>query len=228
MRKHDFALAKILYIQERYALLRREDEVSRLNPDIRSRAGLGCLAVFAIFWLGFSLLWTFLSLQGGEGLQWLFGIPFILIGLFMLGQLIYRLMARLRVLQPEVDISSPSPQPGETFSISYRQAFRTAAHVERIGVELIFQESATYRRGTDTYTKKHEEIVDYFDNPARHFESGESFRDHYQFTIPKEGMHSFSGTNNKLFWLVRIKVEITNWPTYTEDFMLQVPARKGW
>lgn len=202
--------------------------MSRLNPQAGSKMGAGCLLFFAILWLGFSLTWTFLAFQSGEGWQWLFGIPFILIGLFLLSQFVIRLMARARVARPDLDISNPSPRIGETFTVHHRQAFKTTAQVERIAVELVFHESATYRRGTDTYTKTHEQIVDYIDHPARHFEAGETFQDHYQFTIPPDGMHSFSGNNNKLTWFIRITVDIANWPTYVEEFPIDVRAERGW
>ena len=202
--------------------------MSRLSPDAGSRIGAGCLLFFSIFWLGFSIFWTFLAFQDNEGWQWLFGIPFILIGLFLLSRVVIRWMSRARVARPELNISNPAPRIGETFSVDYRQAFKTPAQVDRMAVELIFHESATYRRGTDTYTKTHEKIVDYFDHPARHFEAGETFLDHYQFTIPRDGMHSFSGNNNKLTWRIRVTVDISNWPTYVEDFPIDVRAERGW
>jgi len=41
-------------------------------------------------------------------------------------------------------------------------------------------------------------------------------------------MHSFSGNNNKLTWRIRVTVDISNWPTYVEDFPIDVRAERGW
>lgn len=39
--------------------------------------------MFGVFWLGFSLLWTFIATMGG-GIMGLFGIPFIAVGIYIL------------------------------------------------------------------------------------------------------------------------------------------------
>jgi len=203
--------------------------MSRMQSNPGSKVGSACLLMFAIFWLGFSVVWTVIAYLGSDGgWGWLFGIPFILIGLFLLGRMIFGVLGRMRVGRPELDISNPTPRPGEQVSVSYRQPLKTTTEVTHFSMELIFQESATYSQGTDSITKTHEKVVDYFDSPGRTYQAGELLRDTYQFQIPLDGMHTFEATNNKLRWFVRVKVDIANWPNYTEDFPLRVLPGEGW
>ena len=37
-------------------------------------------------------------------------------------------------------------------------------------------------------------------------------------------MHTFSGTNNKLQWFLRVKVNAEGWPDVRDEFELTVPA----
>ncbi len=52
----------------------------------KNAGGSGCSQrFFALFWLGFSIFWTFGATMGG-GIMGLFGVPFILIGIVLLFQ----------------------------------------------------------------------------------------------------------------------------------------------
>ena len=223
-----FLHAKLLYSRFTGSKQHMEVMMSRMRSTPGRGIGSACLGMFAILWLGFSIVWMWISYQSNEGWQWLLGIPFVLIGIYLLGKLIYGYLGGVRIGKPELTVSNPSPGLGETFSVSYMQLMRAASEVNNFTLELVFEESATYSQGTDRITEKHEDVVDYYDSPGRRFEAGETFRDHYQFTIPADAMHSFQGHNNKLNWYVRVRVDIAKWHDFTEAFPLQVSARRGW
>jgi hypothetical protein len=193
-----------------------------------SRAGRGCLLVFAIFWTGFSLMWTYLAWREGGVVPALFGLPFILVGLILLGALSWRTFAGIRLESPSLTLSSSAVHVGETFSAMYDQRFKGGVDVQEIGVELVFRESATYTRGTDTHTDTHEVVLDAVKSPGRTFQPSETFHQTYRFTIPYSGMHSFDAFHNKLQWFIRVHVRVLNWPDLKDEYEFNVlPERVG-
>lgn len=200
-------------------------------PTIRAsneaRRGRGCTLVFAIFWIGFSLVWTFLAWRGGGGFSWLFGVPFILIGLLLVAASLWRTFSAVRVAPPEVSISNTKLRPGERFHVTYVQRFRLPTTLQDCRVELVFRESATYTQGTDTRTDTHELVESYFDGPAGSFEAGSEVRRDGEFQIPADAMHSFAAQHNKLEWFVRVHVDIQEWPDMIELFDLTVVPERS-
>ena len=157
------------------------------------------------------------SLIGGG----IFTLAFLLVGLVMLGYGGRGLLARARVSRPEVALSTQTPRVGEVVTLTYRQTFRTGTDVQGIRFQLILRERATYRRGTDTVTALHDNIVQEYQLPGRRFDAGQGFQDQRQFQV--QGMHTFSASHNKLDWLIHVQVEMAGWPAYTEEYPLQVP-----
>jgi hypothetical protein len=151
-----------------------------------------------------------------------FGGCFLLIGLLITLAGLRPIIAGTRVSPPEVQVSSTNLRSGDEFTLSYQQTFKAASDVERITMQLILRESATYRRGTKTVTVTHDHIVQAFETPARHFEGGETFNDMKRLVIPRGAMHSFEARRNKLRWLLKVKVEIKGWPDYEDEYVLKV------
>lgn len=193
-----------------------------LRASADSRRGRGCIFLFASFWIAFSLLWTFLAWRGGGGWTWLFGVPFIAIGLLMLAGGLWRTVASLKVAPPQVSVSKTELRPGERFSVVYLQRFRLPAMLQDCRIELLFRESATYRQGTDTRTDTHEKVYDFFDGPAGQFEAGAEARRDGTLQVPADAMHSFEASNNKLEWFVRVHVDVQEWPDMVELYDLTV------
>ena len=193
-----------------------------IRASSESRKGRGCILFFAIFWIGFSSLWTFLAWRGGGGYMWLFGVPFIAIGLLLFAGSLWRTFSALRVAPPEVSISRTKLRPGERFNVAYVQRFRLPTTLQDCRVELVFRESATYTQGTDIRTDTHENVESSFDGPAGSFEAGAEVRRDGDFQIPTDAMHSFNARHNKLEWFVRVHVDIQEWPDMIELFDLTV------
>lgn len=183
--------------------------------------------LFAVFWLAFSLLWTFLAWRGNGGLMWLFGVPFIAIGIFLIVSSLWRRFAGLKVAPPEVSVSRTELRPGESFSVTYVQRFRLPTTLQDCRVELIFRESATYTQGTDTRTDTHEQVIMFFEGAAGHFDAGSEVRRDGTLEIPADAMHSFVGRHNKLQWFVRVLVDVQEWPDMIELYDLTVLPEKG-
>jgi hypothetical protein len=198
--------------------------MQQLRESVESKQGRGCLVLFSILWLSFSLFWTFTAWKSGAGIMALFGLPFIAIGVFLLVGGFWRRIAGVRIGKPKLTASKTTLQPNETFSVRYEQTFRLPVDILDSRVELIFRETATYRRGTDTYTEVHEEVHDFFEAPIGHFNAGQATQSEGRMTVPRDAMHSFKGTHNKLQWLMRVLVNAQDWPDVKDEYELTVLA----
>ena len=149
-----------------------------------------------------------------------FGLAFFVVGAIMLIAGSRVLVARTRVTAPEVTLSTQSPRVGDVVTLSYKQNFRSATDVQGIRFQLLLRERATYRRGTDTVTVRHDNVAQEYQLPGRRFSAGEGFQDQRQFQV--QGMHSFKANHNELIWLIHVQVEMAGWPAYEEEYPLQV------
>jgi hypothetical protein len=216
-----------------------------MQPVTRRSGGMGggCLilfgAIFAVVGCG-ALVGPMLSfipgvLAGGSvpGISdllplagsLLFSVPFMLVGLFVMILGVRPFIARAKVTAPEVAISNTSPAVGEAINFTYRQTFKGAADAKRLQFQLVLRESATYQQGTDTVTVTHEHLVQEFEEPPRRFQAGEALQQNRQFQVPRQGMHSFSATRNKLEWFIRARVAMAGWPDFEEEYPLAVQPR---
>ncbi len=200
-----------------------------MSQPLRSSSGAGriFLTVFAIFWLGFSLVWEGVAIAawlGGGGLFFmaLFGLPFVAIGIVLLIVALKPLIVGLKLAPPEISLSADAVRVGEELRFTYRQAFKKPVAVTRIAIVFLFRESATYRQGTDTHTATHEEVIDAAELGGQSFPAGAVFTDERPLRIPPDAMHSFSASHNRLQWFVRLHVEISGWPDIKEEYEVRV------
>ncbi len=196
--------------------------MQRLRSSPSTHIGRGCILGFALFWLGFSVLWTVLAWKSGAGTGALFGLPFIIIGIAMIVGAFWRTIARVKIAPPSIHVSKERVRIGENFTVTYEQSFRMPSEVLDSKVELVFRESATYQQGTDTRTDRHEEVIDFFESPVKRFEGGEKSHVSGTFKIPRDAMHTFNQPKNKLQWFVRVDVDVQGWPDMREEFEIQV------
>lgn len=197
-----------------------------LRASRASRAGRGCLLIFAGFWTAFSLVWTYFAWRGSDGWMWLFGVPFIAIGILLFASSLWRTFSSLRVAPPEIAVSKTELHPGESFTVVYHQRFRLPTTLQDCRVELLFRESATYTQGTDTRTDTNEQVEAFFEGPAGHFEAGAEVRRDGTLQIPPDAMHSFKAQHNKLEWFVRVHVDVQEWPDMVELYDLTVLSER--
>jgi hypothetical protein len=184
-----------------------------------NRAGL---LVFALLWTGFSLTWMALAWTTGAGFFALFGLPFVLVGFGMMGWCVKPFVERTRLGPPEATVSSERLRPGETFTFVYRQPIKQALDIRRVSVQLIQREAATYTQGTDTTTVRYDLPYQEFEQPPRHWREGETLLEQHTLKIPADAMHTFTAKNNKIQWLVQVRIEIPRFSTVQEEYELMV------
>jgi len=173
--------------------------------------------------VGFTFVWmVFTGVTGEFPLSGLFWMLFaaIVVGFIIWGML--QLVAQWRIGKPNVTLTPDTLRVGESFTFTIEHTFKSNVNVQRILIQLLQRESATYRRGTDTYTVTEEKVVAEFEIPARPFRRGETLYDSRSFQIPHTGMHTFKARNNKIQWLVRVKIEVPAWPDLKQDYELTI------
>lgn len=193
-----------------------------MEKSTSSHSGQGCGIGFAVLWIGFSLFLTFVFWRSEGFPELLFPLGFVGIGLIILVGMLWRYFARVKVGRPNISVSKDTVRVGETFNVIYEQEFRQVTETQSLTIQLIFRESATYTRGTDTRTDKHDTVLDRHEASGRRFESGEIFRLDCSFTIPDNAMHTFVEDKNKLQWFVSIHIDILNWPDLHEEYEIIV------
>lgn len=165
-------------------------------------------------------LWPVLVGSGSPSME---TVLFAAVGLGAIAWGLRPAVARMRIGAPDMAISNTRLRVGEEFSVSYRQTWKRAADVNRVVLQLVLRETVRYTRGTETVTENHDEIVQAFESPGRHFRAGEMINEHRGFRIPETGMHTFTRSgDNKIEWFVMVSVEIARWPDFTREYELIV------
>jgi hypothetical protein len=194
-----------------------------------SRVGkLVAVTVFALFWNGIVSVFV-VNIIGdalrGAGIMWLFLLfllPFIGIGLFMIGLAVRQAMSLANPV-PRLTVNRGAFSPGETVELAWRFEGK-AERLKNVRLFLEGREEATYRRGTDTKTDR--EVFATFDIAAA---SGLSAGEPAQarLKLPARLMHSFKTDNNRVRWSLRMKGDVAWWPDVDEEFeFLIVPAAR--
>jgi hypothetical protein len=149
-------------------------------------------------------------------------LPFLAIGGWLVYKLLNPIVAKAKVEPAEVIVSKDTIRVGESFQVTYRQGFKSAADVKKVLIQFVLRETATYRRGTNTYTAVHNHTHFEQTYPARHYESSQRFEDTIALQIPKDSIHTFMASRNKLQWFIHIEIDFAKWPDYAEDFEIKV------
>jgi hypothetical protein len=193
-----------------------------LKPAVSPWGKLLGALVFALFWNGITSVFVTIAvtshLKGDpEWFLTIFIIPFVLVGLGMIIYVLYSLLA-LFTPQPVVTISSGSVRLGESIELSWMFG-GAASSIRQLTITVCGRESATYRRGTSTYTDTNVfveipavDATDYFN-----IQRGES-----EVHIPADTMHSFESDHNKIEWLIKVKGDIAMWPDVNNSYPILV------
>ncbi len=113
--------------------------------------------------------------------------------------------------------------PGEawpcTLSFTPRKTFR----INEISVRLLVQEAATAGSGTNSTTHTHtiydqKEIL----RDAGQLISGDPFHEDIRFPLPDTDAWSLTIDDNKLSWIMDVRIDIPRWPDWSEKFTLQM------
>jgi len=193
-----------------------------LKPPVSPVTKLIGTICVAAFWNGIVSVFVWQAVKSWQRGQpeyflTLFMIPFVLIGLGLIGAVGYFFLA---LFNPRVrlTVDSFSVPVGGTVNLQWQVSGRITA-LRRVAIVLVGREEATYRRGTTTVTDKEVfttipvfETVNPWDMP-----SGRA-----RLMIPPGTMHTFRGDNNKILWTLVIHGDIPLWPDVKEEYEITV------
>jgi len=203
------------------------DGFHRLAPKSSVRRGFLFAAIFTTCWIGFFVLmfigWNNADKGSAPPPLWFIA----LFGVITLGLIFWCIKSFLRWTmtgQTTVDVNTASAIPGETLEVLVSQPGQFA--IDNCNVDLVCQESATYTAGTDTETKT--EIVRTI--PVCEL-TGVTAANGQTITrqgvlVPADAMLSFNSSNNKIEWLIRVKMTITRRPDSEQLFPIRVLSRQ--
>jgi hypothetical protein len=192
-----------------------------LKPAAPPKKKLVGITFAALFWNGIVSVFVVSVIAGKWGpMNWfmaLFLIPFVLIGLWLIGRVFYQIMALFNP-RPRLTVSRSVVLPGDTIDLSWELGGR-ANVLQRLQIAFEGREEATYRNGSNTCTDKEKffeiQIVDTTDPIA--IRSGSA-----KLHIPPVTMHSFKSPNNKIVWLFKVHGDIPRWPDVDDEYLIQV------
>jgi hypothetical protein len=177
---------------------------------------------FAAFWNGIVGIFVWQAVESfrrgtPEWFMAVFLIPFVLIGLALIGGVVYTALAAFNP-RPLITISPGRPRLGSRLRVDWRFSGR-AGRIRHLTVALEGHEKASYRRGTDTHTDRSVfasfELVDTSSD-------WEIPRGSAEVAIPEDTMHSFSAASNAVVWAIYVHGEITRWPDVEESFEIEL------
>jgi hypothetical protein len=188
----------------------------------------GCMLAFGVVWTLFAL--SFFGIAWVAGAPWffqVFAVPFVLVGVALVGSGIWTLLIRPALLAryfgpASAALSSEQVRVGDRLTDRYEQPVKTDVEIGPIRMLLILREWAQYRRGTDTYTVTHDNSVDTYEAPGRRMYRGDTISEEHSFLVPSDSMHSVIATHNKLLWLVKVSVAVPAAPDVAEELPFEV------
>lgn len=198
------------------------DVPKTLKPSQRRTTTFLLTLVFAVFWNSIVSVFIYGIIKEGFDIGFaifpiLFMIPFVLVGLGVIGGVFYTLAA---IFNPTVELalSTGAVERGGSFDVAWQLSGRTSA-INTLKVTIEGEESATYRRGTDTITDTNIfcslPIAEVSESQDIEFGSVSA-------TIPADTMHTFTADRNTISWRVTVVGDIPYWPDIKETYEFRV------
>ncbi|HEV2972214.1 MAG TPA: DUF3592 domain-containing protein [Pirellulales bacterium] len=154
----------------------------------------------------------------------LFTLPFLLVGLGMIYFLVRQVLIATGLGPTQLEISDHPLLPGRHYDLFLSQAGRLM--IDSLEVDLVCDEQATYRQGTDTRTEQRRVCRQrVFDRRKFEIPQGMPFEQQCRIEIPADAMHSFSSDHNEVQWKFVVRGEIGGWPKYERSFPIVVFPR---
>ena len=196
-----------------------------LKPRHSPALKLLALTLFALFWNGIVSVFLYHVVNGwtrgrGEVCLSIFLVPFVLVGLALVGALFHALLSLFNPRAVLV-LDRDTLHLGEADALRWSLTGR-ADRVHRLVLRLEGREEATYRQGTDTRTDKNTFFsTDFVDTEdAAEVREGKA-----AVPVPADSMHSFSAANNKVLWVLTVHGHIRGWPDVKDEYLLNVAPR---
>ena len=195
------------------------------DVELKQATPPGCafaaLAVFALIWNGivWGILWNVPS--DGAFARIFVGI-FVLAGLALLAAAIYQFLAMLNP-RPVLTVSAAAVPLGGSLDVRWRFT-GNVQRIVKLTISLMAREEATYRRGTTTTTDRSFFLnTVLLDTADRAQMAGGTVK----ANIPRNLIHTFTGTNNKIVWMLRVNGDIPKWPDVNAEFPITVLPREA-
>lgn len=218
-----------------YPTLPRDDNITnspgthlayRLPINISSWVLLAAVFAVTLFWNGTLIAFVVYCVRewlhgSGSWFLTIFLVPFALIGLLMIGLLFRAALVTLGVGPTHVEISKHPWRAGGEYEIWFSQSGKLT--LQHFIVELVCEESVTYRQGTDTRTERcivHRQTL--FERHDFVIPEGEPLAEQVLCRIPPTAMHSFEATSNEIHWKIVVRADIVAWPNFERSYSVIV------
>ncbi len=202
----------------------------RLGRQVSTFAKVLGLLFFSTFWNGIVSVFLYQIwkdfAKGGSAFSWftaLFMVPFVLIGLLVIGLTIHQFLVWVGVGETIIEISNARLRPGEPFEIWISQAGNMTMNA--LTATLVCEERATYQQGTNTHTAT-EKVIEEELAVAQHAPVTRSrpLEVRQSCRIPVGAMHSFKARSNEITWYLQVVGDIARWPDFERKFPIVVEA----
>jgi hypothetical protein len=201
-----------------------------MKPAASPAAKFGCMVGVALFWNGIVSIFVWQVVKGwraggGLGCEALFLLPFVAIGLVLIGSVFHSFLAIFNP-RPKLEISSRAIPVGGSATVTWSFT-GNVSRIDTLKLTLLGVEEAQYRRGTSTYTDRETfaEIPIYESAPGAGVGIGTGTA---RISVPADTMHTFEASHNKVIWKLTLVGSIAKWPDVSEEFPIAVlPSREG-
>jgi Protein of unknown function (DUF3592) len=195
----------------------RPDEPLILAPKA-SRVGSAIGAwIFSIIWN--AIAWTigYFVFQDHQWFAMIFIGVFMIVGIAAIMGSIY---CTLQIFNPRTSVvcSQRNLYAGSEFEISWLHQ-RNTSSISELLIELVGEESATYRQGTTTRTDKKAFFKQTIVQTNEPTEISNGFR---LVSLPVDTMHSFQGARNAIVWRISVQGKIRFWPDIHDEFSITI------
>jgi hypothetical protein len=198
----------------------------RLPINISSWVLLAAVFAVTLFWNGTLLVFVVYCVRewlSGTGSWFLtiFLVPFALLGFLMIWLLIRAAIVTLGVGPTHVEISKHPWRAGGEYEIWFSQSGKLT--LKQFLVELVCEESVTYRQGTDTRTERcivHRQLL--YERHDFVIPEDMPLEEKVTCRIPPTAMHSFEAASNDVHWKIVARAEIVAWPNFERSYSVIV------
>ncbi len=190
---------------------------------------LAAIAIVSVLWNLAVIIFARMAIQSfraGEPDWWLtaFVVPLALVGLLCLAWLARAVMITTGIGPTLVEISAHPLVPGGAYEVYLSQAGRLK--VKSLHLQLVCEETATYRQGTNTRRATRRVYEDLLvSREAFSIGQGLPFEARAQLEIPAQAMHSFTANHNRIDWKLVMRGQVSRWPDFERIFPLVVRPR---
>jgi hypothetical protein len=173
------------------------------------------ITIVAAVWNGMAWGILLFSKMPGGG-KFFVGI-FCLIGLAIAAGAVHQFLSLFNP-RPTLQASSGAVRLGDKLDVNYQFSGNTN-RMKRMRLTFRGEEAATYRRGTNTTTDRHtffEQVLLDTTEPGQ-MRSGSA-----KVEVPSDLIHTFTASNNKIVWTLKLHGEIPRWPDVSMEFEINV------